>query len=122
SNPDHFFAAVASPISVDVGVLERSDRVLVVDGDFGWDDVGTWDSLVRVRAHDAAGNAVHGRVHALESGGNLVHSERNAVVLFGVHDLVVVERDGVTLVTTRERAATLKTLLDTLPDDLREPG
>ena len=39
-----FFAAV-KPISVDVGVLERSRRVLVLPGDFGWDDVGTWAAL-----------------------------------------------------------------------------
>ena len=51
-----FFGAV-TPISVDVGVLERSDRVVVLAGDFGWDDVGTWASLRRVRPHDAAGNA-----------------------------------------------------------------
>src|SRR5205085_9042460 len=39
-----FFAAV-KPISVDVGLLERSSRVMVMPGDFGWDDVGTWGSL-----------------------------------------------------------------------------
>jgi mannose-1-phosphate guanylyltransferase len=38
----NFFGAVAKPISVDHAVLERSERVLVVAGDFGWDDVGTW--------------------------------------------------------------------------------
>lgn len=121
-DPERFFAAVATPISVDVGVLERSDRVMVVDGDFGWDDVGTWDSLARVRVRDDMGNAIHGPAHILESAGNVVHSERNPIVLFGVNDLVVVERDGVTLVTTRERAASLKTLLDSLPEDLREPA
>lgn len=122
ADTERFFGAVSTPISVDVGVLERSSRVMVVDGDFGWDDVGTWDALARVRVRDDAGNAVHGRVHLLESGDNVVHTERNPIVLFGVHDLVVIERDGVTLVTTRERSASLKTLLDTLPEDLREPG
>lgn len=117
-----FFGAVTDPVSVDVGVLERSDRVLVVDGDFGWDDVGTWAALGRVRRHDEQGNATHGRVHALDATGNVVHSERNAVVLYGVHDLVVVEREGITLVTTVERAATLKSLLDSLPPDLRDPA
>ena len=44
-----FFGAV-KPIAVDHAVLERSSRVLVVPGDFGWDDVGTWGALRRVRA------------------------------------------------------------------------
>jgi mannose-1-phosphate guanylyltransferase len=115
-----FFAAVQS-VAIDVGVLERSDRVLVVPGDFGWDDVGTWAALHRVRAHDAQANAAFGRLHALRATGNVVHTEGAPVVLYGVHDLVVVVRDGVVLVTTRDQAADLKALLDSLPGDLREP-
>jgi len=114
-----FFAAVQS-VAIDVGVLERSARVLVLPGDFGWDDVGTWGALHRVRRHDADENAVFGRVHALQSRNNVVHTEAAPVVLYGVHDLVVVVRDGVVLVTTRDQAADLKTLLDSLPTDLRE--
>lgn len=116
-----FFAAV-KPIAVDVAVLERSDRVAVVDGTFGWDDVGTWASLRRVRPCDAEGNAMVGPVHALEARGNVVHAEGNAVVLYGVRDLVVVTRDGLTLVTTIDKAADLKTLIATLPPALAAPA
>lgn len=115
-----FFAAVTTPISVDVGVLERSATVLVMSGDFGWDDVGTWAALRRVRACDAQGNAVRGIVHALESRGNVVHSEGGAVVLYGVSDLVVVASEGVTLVTTIDKATELKTLIDSLPPAIRD--
>jgi mannose-1-phosphate guanylyltransferase len=114
-----FFAAVR-PISVDHGVLERSARVLVIPGDFGWDDVGTWAALARVRERDEAGNAASGHVVAVAARDNVVHAEGNTVVLYGVEDLVVVSRDGVTLVTTVERAADLKTLLDALPADVRD--
>lgn len=115
-----FFAAVHHPISVDVGVLERSDRVAVVRGDFGWDDVGTWAALRRVRHRDAAGNATHGQVHVVDAQDNVVHAEQGTVVLYGVRDLVVVTRDGLTLVTTVEHSDTLKTMLDALPRDLVE--
>jgi mannose-1-phosphate guanylyltransferase len=107
-------------VSVDVGVLERSRRVVVLPGRFGWDDVGTWGALHRVRALDEAGNATHGRVHVRAARGNVVHTEAGAVVLYGVDDLVVVVRDGVTLVTTRERSHDLKALVDSLPAPLRE--
>ena len=119
NNRDAFFAQVKS-ISVDVGVLERSQRVLVVPGDFGWDDIGTWAALTRVRALDAQRNAIYGQVHAVESTGNVVHAEHGAVVLFGVADLVVVAREGLTLVTTLERADDLKALVDALPPSVRE--
>jgi mannose-1-phosphate guanylyltransferase len=113
-----FFAA-ARPVAIDVGVLERSSRVLVIPGRFGWDDVGTWAALHRVRERDAGDNAAQGRLHAFRSTGNVVHAEQGAVVLYGVHDLVVVSRAGLVMVTTRESAADLKALLDSLPDDLR---
>ncbi len=119
-NMTDFFSVVRS-IAIDVGVLERSSRVLVMAGDFGWDDVGTWAALHRVRALDADNNALRGRTHVLDATGNVVHAEHSAVVLYGVHDLVVVVRDGLVLVTTREKAAELKVLLDSLPADLRGP-
>jgi mannose-1-phosphate guanylyltransferase len=115
-----FFAAVPKPIPVDVGVLERSDRVVVIPGDFGWDDVGTWSALRRVRQADKAGNVTSGNVHVVNAGGNVVHAEGNEVVLYGVTDLVVVTHRGLTLVTTTEHAADLKSLLAALPPQVRD--
>ena len=114
-----FFSAV-KPVSVDVGVLERSERVMVMPGDFGWDDVGTWGALRRVRARDDSGNATRGDVVAVASHGNVVHAEDGEVVLYGVSDLVVVVRDGLVLVTTVDRSSDLKMLIDTLPPSTRD--
>jgi mannose-1-phosphate guanylyltransferase len=116
---NRFFAAV-KPITVDYAVLERSGRVLVLPGNFGWDDVGTWGALHRVRALDGARNALAGRVHAIDARENVVHADAGTVVLYGVHDLVVVTRPGLTLVTTRDRAADLKRLLEQLPPSVRD--
>jgi mannose-1-phosphate guanylyltransferase len=110
-----FFAAVQVTISVDVGVLERSSRILVVPGDFGWSDVGTWGALRDVRALDADGNAVRGTAHLVDASRNVVHAAEGRVVLYGVQDLVVVVQDDVTLVTTVAHSADLKTMLDALP-------
>jgi mannose-1-phosphate guanylyltransferase len=115
-----FFSAV-TPVSVDVGVLERSDRVVVLPGDFGWDDVGTWGSLRRVRPHDHAGNAMHGHVHAVEARDNVVHAPDSTVVMYGVSNLVVVVENGTVLVTTVDRSSDLKTLMDALPKGVRDP-
>jgi len=114
-----FFGAVSNPITVDVGVLERSDRVAVIPGEFGWDDVGTWAALRRVRRADASGNVTAGLVHAVNARDNVVHAEGNEVVLYGVADLVVVTREGLTLVTTTELATDLKALVAALPARVR---
>jgi len=116
-----FFSRVR-PVTVDVGVLERSKRVLVLPGDFGWDDVGTWAALARVRTRDQAGNAVSGQSFLMDAGNNVVHAESGTVVLYGVNDLVVVTRAGLTFVTTIDKAADLKRLVEALPPGIdREP-
>jgi mannose-1-phosphate guanylyltransferase len=119
SNAEKFFAA-ATPITVDVGVLERSTNVAVIAGSFGWDDVGTWASLARVRPPDEQGNAAIGPAILVDSKHNVVHAEGTDVVLYGVNDLVVVARDGLTLVTTKEHSADLKSLIANLPPSVRD--
>lgn len=118
----HGFFGAVTPVSVDVGVLERSSRVAVLPGDFGWDDVGTWGALRRVIAHDANGNAVHGRAYAVDARGNVVYSPNATVVLYGVSNLVAVVEDGLVLITTVDRSSDLKTLVDALPRGVREGG
>jgi mannose-1-phosphate guanylyltransferase len=109
-----FFASVIMPVSVDVGVLERSSKVVVVPGDFGWDDVGTWGALSRVRSKDEFGNVTTGDAHLLDCADNVVHADSGQVVMYGVNDLVVVMKNGLTLVTTTDKASDLKRLIESL--------
>jgi len=116
------FFGGAEPISIDEGVLERSGRVGVIPARFGWDDVGSWEALFRTREADADGNVLSGRAVGVETTGCALYAEQGAVVAFDVDDLIVVRTGEVTLVTRRERAADLKSLLRNLPDDLRPEG
>lgn len=117
------FAAAIRSISIERGLFERSRDLVVVPGDFGWDDVGTWASLRRARELDDDGNGVVGAVHLHDATGNVVHADASRVVLYGVSGLLVVSLDGLTFVTTLDRAADLRPLLDALPDHLRvRPG
>lgn len=114
-----FFREVAA-ISIDVGVLERSSAVAVVPGHFEWDDVGTWEALVRVRPRDRGGNVSVGTTVLSDSHDCVVWSETIPIVLSGVHDLVVVEANGRILVMSRTAAANLKQTLDAMPASIRE--
>lgn len=108
--PEAFFRAVPSCV-VDTAVIERSERVACVRGTFAWDDVGSWEALARTRDTDPSGNVLIGEARAVDASGNIVFTEAGEVVLFGVHDLVVVRARGTTLVLPRARAADLKALL-----------
>ncbi len=109
----------APTLSIDEGLLERSDRVAVVPSSFHWDDVGAWDAIFRTRPRDGSGNVVVGEGFAVESRGTALYAEGGPIVAFGVDDLVVVRTSGVTFVTRRDRVADLKRLLPRLPERLR---
>ena len=87
-------------ISIDYAVMEKADCIYTVPGDFGWSDVGTWGSLRTLLPQDADGNAVVGEnVHLYGCKGCIVHApEASSVVLEGLEDSIVVERDGRILV------------------------
>jgi mannose-1-phosphate guanylyltransferase len=113
------FAALSEPVSIERGLLERIGRLLVMAPEIGWDDVGTWAGLRRVRELDDEGNGALGDAHFVDATGNVVHADSGTVVLFGVSQLLVVTRPGLTFVTSLERAADLKPLLDSLPGSAR---
>ncbi|MCU0616358.1 MAG: sugar phosphate nucleotidyltransferase [Gemmatimonadaceae bacterium] len=118
-----FVDHISATISIDRGLLERSDRVVVLPADFGWDDVGTWASLRRVRELDDTGNGCMGTVHCVDASGNIAHCERGEVVMYGVSGLLVVSIDSLTFVTTLDRATELGPLIAQLPPHLRvRPG
>lgn len=87
-------------ISIDYAVMEKADYIYTWPGDFGWSDVGTWGSLWTLLAHDENGNAVVGEnVHLYDCRGCIVHApDAKSVVLEGIEDSIVVERNGRVLV------------------------
>lgn len=116
---EEFFARVPN-LSIDEGLLERSDRVGVIATDFHWDDIGAWDAIFRTHALDDAGNAVIGDGFAIDCRNTALYSDGGPIVAFGVDDLVVVRTAGVTFVAHRDRSAQLKSLLGQIPERLRK--
>ena len=114
-----FFERV-SPVSIDVGLLERSNAVAVVPGIFPWDDIGTWDALARTNKRDARGNVVRGPVYIQNSHDCICWSDGEPIVVNGAQELVVVHANGRTLVMHRSQAADLKKVLDSLPAEVRD--
>lgn len=109
-----FFAAV-TPAPVDTAVLERTRRLAVVAGTFRWDDIGSWDALLRIRPTDPQGNVTVGDVTIGEDVRHcVVWSERDHLAVTGVSDLVIVRANGHTLVMPTGRADRLKALVQRL--------
>lgn len=104
------------PISIDYGVMEKADNVLLIRGDFGWSDMGSWDSLWEVSEKDENGNAAHvrGLFVGVEAKNTLIHSPRKLVALVGVEDLIVVETEDSLLICKRGRSQDVKKVVESL--------
>lgn len=105
-------------ISIDHGVMEKAANLAVVPGDFGWNDVGSWQSAWELAEHDAAGNGLEkgGGAIAIDAKNNLVRSlgGKKVIALVGVNDLVVVETDDAVLVIPRDRAQDVRLVVEAL--------
>lgn len=97
-------------ISIDYGVMERSDRVFVVPSDFRWDDLGNWAAMARLRPADEHGNVLRGLVLTEDCHNVLVESKGRLVATLGVSDLIVVETDDAVLVCAQDRAQDIRRL------------
>lgn len=120
---DHYVQSysILPNISLDYGIAEKSDRMAVVPGNFGWCDLGSWNALAEISGHDEADNVCIGTdVMALESQACLVKQTDKTVVLFGVENLLVVETDGVVLVADRERSQDVRRLVELLQEKNRQ--
>jgi mannose-1-phosphate guanylyltransferase len=103
-------------VSIDYAIMERADQVLMLEGDFGWNDVGSWESVYQLEDKDEKANCLKGPVLVLDSQGCLVHSPQKTVALIGMKDLVVVDTADALLICPRERAQEVKKIVQLLED------
>ena len=104
-------------VSIDYGVLEAADQVRVGEGHFNWDDVGTWRTLRGHLPADEDGNVSRGEVTAMEASGNILYAaDGHLVAALGVRDLIVIGTPDATLVTTRENAERVRSLVARLKE------
>ncbi|MGC8603612.1 MAG: mannose-1-phosphate guanylyltransferase [Desulfomonilaceae bacterium] len=101
-------------ISIDYGIMERADNVLVAPIDVGWNDVGSWTSLQDVWNTDEEGNAVKGKILSLNAKGCVVSSPQKLTALVGVEDIIVVDTPDAILVCRKDRAQDIKQLQELL--------
>jgi mannose-1-phosphate guanylyltransferase len=108
------FAALPS-ISIDKGVMEKTDRIVAFPADVGWNDVGSWAALAAVRGVDASGNTIGGTAVVVDGTGNVViGDDATLVATVGVSNLVVIKSGDAILVVPKDRAQDVKKVIDML--------
>jgi mannose-1-phosphate guanylyltransferase/mannose-6-phosphate isomerase len=100
--------------SIDYAVMERTEKAAVIEANYRWSDIGSWDALFDIRPRDSQGNVTHGEVILVDTRDSIIQTERQLTALIGVKDLVVVTTSDAVLVMHRDRAQDVKPLVDRL--------
>src|SRR5436190_11568890 len=107
-------------ISFDYAIMEKADRVLVVEASFDWDDIGSWRAVANYFEKDEQRNAANCAITAVDSTNNIVFDEGDTTIaLLGVHNLIVVRTGDAVLVCHRHQAENIKNLIGKLPPGLQ---
>lgn len=103
--------------SIDYAVMEQTERAAVIGLDAGWDDLGSWRTLLDIGPQDANGNVANDTHALFDTTSTLVRATK-PVVAIGVTDLIIVETEHAILVSHKDRTQDVKSAIAALPDNL----
>jgi mannose-1-phosphate guanylyltransferase len=101
-------------ISIDYGIMEKSEKVCVVKGMFDWNDVGSWEAVYQLSDKDSNGNVGNKDVLFTDSSESYINTNKKFTAVVGVDNLVVIETDDALLICDRDKAQSVKQVVDHL--------
>jgi mannose-1-phosphate guanylyltransferase len=110
----------APRISIDYGVMEKADNVVVLPADFDWNDLGSWESVREIYPEDSDGNVLVGDHVAVDSANNTIFSPDRTVGLVGIEDVVVVSSEDAILICARSEVQKVRGIVDALKNKRRD--
>ena len=105
------------PDTYDYGIMEKADSIYTLPGNFGWDDVGSWLAVGRIKKNDDNSNVINGNVVAVNTRGCVIEGGEKLIATVGLRDIVVVDTKDATLITTKENAGEIKQVLAKLREE-----
>ncbi len=105
---------VIPKISIDYGIMERADNVLVLKGDFGWNDIGSFDALSAIYEPDDKGNIGSGKRVMIDTSDCIICGGERLIATVGVQDIIVVETNDAVLVCHKSKAQDVKKIVEEL--------
>jgi mannose-1-phosphate guanylyltransferase / mannose-6-phosphate isomerase len=101
-------------LSIDYGILEKTERAVLIKTNMGWSDVGSWQSLLNAQVKDQKGNCTQGDVHLNNVTNSFVVAQSRMVVGLGLNDIVIAETADAVLVSNLQNEANLKSIFANL--------
>ncbi len=104
-------------ISIDYGIMEKADDIFVIPGSFGWDDLGSWPALERIKKVDEQGNVVVGKHYGIDTKNSIIHSTDKVITTIGLDNIVIVNTDDAVLICDKKRAQEVKRIREILSEE-----
>jgi mannose-1-phosphate guanylyltransferase/mannose-6-phosphate isomerase len=108
----HF--AAAPSVSIDKGVLEYSNKIVMIPAPFDWSDLGSWDAVYEATEKDRKGNASQGNVIAVDCSNVMTRAESRLVAAVGLQDISIVETSDAVLVAGHGASEAVRIVVDEL--------
>jgi len=99
-------------ISIDYGVMEHAKNVIVLRGNFGWNDIGSWEEVYKISEKNKEGNVLRGNHVLRDVKGCLIDSPDKMVAAIGVQNLIIVDAGDALLVCPRDQAEKIKDIVE----------
>jgi mannose-1-phosphate guanylyltransferase len=103
-------------ISIDYGVMEKTNRAMMIEANFGWSDVGSWDALYDLSPKDAKENVTEGPVLLENCRGCMVSSHGRLIAGVGLNNIVVIDSSDATLILPRGRSQDVRKIVASLEE------
>ncbi|MEK6725965.1 MAG: mannose-1-phosphate guanylyltransferase [Deltaproteobacteria bacterium] len=107
-------------VSIDYGVMEKADNVLVIPSTFGWNDVGSWTAIDDLLPRDEQGVVAHAEHISIDTKDCIIYSPKKLVATIGVSNLIVVETEDALLICDKSRAQDVKKVVEMLEKEGKE--
>jgi mannose-1-phosphate guanylyltransferase len=109
-------------ISIDYAISEKSDNLVLIPGDFGWNDVGNWGVIYDLSKKDLSGNVMisdnkQTNVLTINSQRNLIHTKDRLIATVGVDDLAIIDTGEILLIMPRKEAQDVKKIVERLKEE-----
>lgn len=100
--------------SIDYGIMEKANDIYTIPGAFGWDDVGSWLAVQRIRTTNEFGNVVSGNVITVNSKNCIIEGSQKLIATIGLEDLVIVDSEDAILICEKKSTGDIKKVLENL--------
>ena len=100
--------------SIDYGIMEKAKNIYIPSGSFGWDDVGSWLAVGRIKKSNEFGNVINGNAVTVDTKNCIIQGGKKLIATVGIEDIIVVDTEDALLICEKDSAGNIKKVLENL--------